>query len=193
MVSITDLLIVFLTTLGFGLIPFTGPSTLFIASNAALILGIHDAPTLITIGFLVALGSALAKSVHYMVTFFVSKNLSAKRQQRLNDHAKKINRWAALLLFIVATTPIPDDPVVIPLGLTKYSPYKFFISFFIGKLIITIIGAFLGSWTGKQLSEWFTPEVTIILSIILTVVATVALLKLDLNKLAEKITRRIKH
>jgi len=193
MVSITDLLIVLFTTFGFGLIPFTGPSTLFIASNSALILGVHDPPTLIAIAFLVALGSSLAKSVHYMVTFFVSKSLSEKRQQRLNEHAKKINRWAGLLLFVVATTPIPDDPVVIPLGLTKYSPYKFFTAFFAGKLIITLIGAFLGSWTGKQLSEWFTPEATIVTSIILTVVATVVLLKLDLNELAEKIMRRIKH
>jgi membrane protein YqaA with SNARE-associated domain len=185
-----ELITVFLTSFGLGLIPFAGPSTLFIASNAVVILGITDAPTLVAVAFLVAFGSALAKSVHYMVTFFASKRLSPARQQRLNASAQKINRWAFLLLFGAASTPIPDDPIVIPLGLTKYSPYKFFIAYFLGKIIITLIGAFIGSWTGQMLSEWLTPEVTIVTSIILTVVFTVVLLKVDLGKLTERILRK---
>jgi len=105
---------------------------------------------------------------------------------------KKINRWGFLMLFAVATTPVPDDPVVIPLGLTKYSPYRFFIAYFSGKLIITIVGAFVGCWTGQRLSEWLTPEVTIASSLILTIVITILLLKFDLNIIMEKITKRIK-
>ena len=186
------MLIIFATAFGFGLIPFAGPSTLFIASNAAVIIGATDAPTLVFIGFLVALGSALAKSVHYMATFVISKRLSKERQQRLNSDAKIVNRWAFLFLFAAATTPIPDDPIVIPLGLTKYSPYKFFTAYFSGKLVITIAGAFLGSWTEQIFSEWLTPEVTIAVSIALTIIITVVLLKVDLGKLAEKISRRIK-
>ena len=93
-------------------------------------------------------------------------------------------------MFAVATTPVPDDPVVIPLGLTKYSPYKFFLAYFSGKLIITNTGAFLGSWTGASLSEWLTPEATVVISVILTVIITVVLLKVDLGKLAEKISRK---
>jgi uncharacterized membrane protein YdjX (TVP38/TMEM64 family) len=185
-----ELIMVLLTSFGLGLIPFAGPSTLFIASNAVVILGITDAPTLVTVACLVALGSALSKSVHYMVTFFASNRLSLSRQQRLRASAQKINRWAFLLLFGAATTPIPDDPIVIPLGLTKYSPYKFFTAYFSGKIIITLIGAFIGSWTGQMLSEWLTPEVTIATSIILTVVFTVILLKVDLSDLIKKLRRQ---
>ncbi len=186
------MLIILATSLGFGLIPFAGPSTLLIASNAAVILGVTDAPTLVIIGFLVAIGTATAKSVHYLITFYISKRLSPERQQRLNADAKVVNRWAFLLLFVAATTPIPDDPIVIPLGLTKYSPYKFFTAFFSGKLIITITGAFLGSWTEQRFAEWLTPEATIAVSVVLTIIITVVLLKVDLGKLAEKISRRLK-
>ncbi len=192
MIPFIEMLLIFATSFGFGLIPFAGPSTLFIASNAAVLLGVTDAPTLVLIGFLVAIGAALAKSVHYMTTFYISKRLSHERQQRLNADAKVVNRWAFLLLFAAATTPIPDDPIVIPLGLTKYSPYKFFIAYFSGKLIITLSGAFLGSWTGQRLSGWLTPEATIAVSVVLTIIITVVLLKVDLGKLAEKISRRLK-
>ncbi|MCW4028395.1 MAG: VTT domain-containing protein [Candidatus Bathyarchaeota archaeon] len=187
---VIGLITLFLTSFGLGLIPFAGPSTLFIASNAVLLLGVSDAPTLAAVACLVAFGSALAKSVHYMVTFYASNRLSPIRQQRLNASAQKINRWAFLLLFGAASTPIPDDPIVIPLGLIKYSPYKFFLAYFLGKIIITLTGAFIGSWTGQMLSEWLTPEVTIASSIILTVVFTVILLKVDLGKLTEKILRK---
>jgi len=143
MASIIELLFVLLSALGFGLIPFAGPSNLFIASNWVLVLGVTDPPTLVAIGFLVAIGASVAKSVHYMVTFFVSQHLSEKRRMRLDAEAQKVKRWAFLLLFLAAATPIPDEPVVIPLGLMKYSLAKFFTAFFLGKLSITVAGAFL--------------------------------------------------
>ncbi len=94
-----------------------------------------------------------------------------------------------LAAFAAAATPIPDEPVVIPLGLMKYSPAKFFTAFFIGKLAITVVGAFLGAWTGEALSEWLSPTATIIISIVLTVVVTLVLLKVDVGKLAKQILR----
>jgi membrane protein YqaA with SNARE-associated domain len=187
MVTPIELFMVLITAFGLGIIPFAGPSTLLIASNTAVILGVTDVPTLVAIACLVALGSALAKSVHYMVTFFVRRHLSSERQKRLNTDGQKIKHWAALALFIVAVTPIPDEPVVIPLGLMKYSPIKFFISYFSGKLIVTAAGAFLGSWTGQTLLEWLSPQATIVISILLTVVITIVLLKVDLGKLIKRI------
>jgi membrane protein YqaA with SNARE-associated domain len=191
MATFIELIIVLLTSFGFGMIPFAGPSNLLLASNAAVLLGAFDPATLIVIGFLVAVGSALAKSVHYMITFFVSSHLSEKRRERLDADAAKVKKLAFLLLFAAAATPIPDEPVVIPLGLMKYNPVKFFTAFFLGKLSITIIGAFLGSWTGKALSEWLSVDAMVVLSIVLTVIITVILLKVDVGKLAEKISRRL--
>ena len=192
MASLIELLVVLLTSFGFNLIPFAGPSNLFIASNLALILGVADPTTLVAIGFLVALGAALAKSIHYLVTFFVSEHLSEKQRQRLDTEASKVKRWAYLLLFVAAATPIPDEPVIIPMGLLKYSPMKFFLVFFLGKLSITVVGAFLGSWTKSTFSEWFSPEAMIVLSVVLTIVVTVILLKVDVGKLADRLLKRKK-
>jgi uncharacterized membrane protein YdjX (TVP38/TMEM64 family) len=186
MASIIELIFVLLTSFGFNLIPFAGPSNLFIASNAALVLNSADSTTLVAIGFLVASGAAFAKSIHYLVTFFIGKHLSRNQRERLDAGAVRVRRWAFWLLYVAAATPIPDEPVVIPLGLMKYSIAKFFTAFFLGKLSITIIGAFLGAWTRSTLSEWLSPEVTIALSVILTIVVTVVLLKVDVGKLMER-------
>ena len=190
MASIIELLVILLSSFGLNLIPFAGPSNLFIASTAALSIVDADPATLVAVGFLVALGSALAKSIHYLVTFFVSKHLSEKRRQRLDADALKVKRWAFLLLFAAAATPIPDEPIVIPMGLMKYSPTKFFTAFFLGKLSITVLGAFLGSWTKSAFSEWLSTDIMIVLSVVLTIVVMVILLKVDVGKIAEKIFRR---
>jgi membrane protein YqaA with SNARE-associated domain len=198
MASIIELLSVLLISFGFNLNPFAGPSNLFIASNAVLVLSVTDPTiltdptTLIIIGLLVAIGSSLAKSIHYLITFFVSKHLSQQRQERLKAEAEKTKKWAFLLLYAAAATPIPDEPIVIPLGLMKYSPKKFFTAFFLGKLTITIPGALLGAWGKTTFSEWLSPEAMIALSIILTIVVTVILLKVDFGKIAEQILRKIR-
>jgi membrane protein DedA with SNARE-associated domain len=190
MASLIELILVLLTSFGLNMIPFAGPSNLFIASNSALMLDSTDPTTLVAIGFLVAIGAALAKSIHYLVTFFIGKHLSQNRRQRLDADAVKVKRWAFWLLYIAAATPVPDEPIVIPLGLMKYSISKFFTAFFLGKLSITIIGAFLGAWTKSAFSEWFSPELTIALSVVLTIVVTVILLKVDVGKLIERIRER---
>lgn len=145
MAGLIEFIIILLTSFAFNLIPFAGPSNLLIASTAAIGIGSSDVGTLIIIGVVIAFGAALAKGIHYMITFFVSGHLSQKRQARLNADANKIRKWAFPLLFAVAATPLPDEPVVIPLGLMKYSPAKFFTAYFLGKLTIAVAGAFLGA------------------------------------------------
>lgn len=192
MASSIELLTVLLFSFGFNLIPFAGPSNLFIASNSALLIGTTDPISLIVIGLIVALGSALAKSIHYIITFFISSRLSEKRRKKLHSSALKVKKWGFLLLFAAAASPIPDEPIIIPLGLMKYNPAKVFLVYFLGKLSITVVGAFLGAWTKSTLSGWLSPELTIILSLILTIVVTVVLLKVDVGKLLERYLKRKK-
>jgi membrane protein DedA with SNARE-associated domain len=194
MALIIEFIIIFLTGFAFNLIPFAGPSNLLIASTAAIGLGNADMATLVMVGFLIAIGAALAKGIHYMITFFVSGHLSQKKQDRLNADANHIKKWAFPLLFLVAATPLPDEPVVIPLGLMKYSPSKFFSAYFLGKLTIAVAGAFIGQEASSLFSGWLTPEqmfvVSIVVSIILTVAITIILLKVDMGKLSEKYLHR---
>lgn len=192
MVSIFEFALVFGVAFGANMVPFAGPSNLLIPSWFPWVLVSADAGTLFLVGFLVALAAASAKGIYYMGTFFVSKHLSQKRQARLDADAVKVKRWAFPLLFIVAATPVPDEPVVIPLGLMKYSPLKFFSAYFFGKLVITVAGAFLANSAAGYFSEWLSPELMVVISIVLTVVITIVLLKVDFGKLGEKYLNRKK-
>ncbi len=185
-----EFLITFLVAFGLNLIPFFGPSNLLIASTAAIGLVNADVAALFTIAFLIALAAALAKGIHYLITFFVSAHLSEKSQKRLDTEAKKIKRWAFPLLYITAASPIPDEPVVIPLGLMKYSPGKFFLAYFLGKLTITIAGVFLGSWVETNFSNLLSPWELVAISIALTVIITVILFKVDVGKILDKIFKK---
>jgi membrane protein DedA with SNARE-associated domain len=181
-----ELLGILLTSFVFNIIPFAGPSNLLIASNAAMIVKADP----LTIGFLVASGSTSAKFIHYLVTFFIGGFIGEKRRERIDATGLKFKRWAFLALFVVAATPLPDEPVVIPLGLMKYNPAKFCLAFFAGKLSITIIGAYLGTLSQKLLVPFIDQEILIVASIVLTIVVTIVLLKVDFLKIAEKILRR---
>jgi membrane protein DedA with SNARE-associated domain len=192
MLFTVEFIITFLVAFGLNLIPFLGPSNLLIASTAAIGLVNADATALITIAFLIALAAALAKGIHYMITFFVSGHLSEKNRARLDVEAGKVRRWAFLLLYLAAATPIPDEPVVIPLGLMKYSPAKFFLSYFLGKITITVAGVFLGSWAESNFASWLSPEAMIVLSIALTIIITVIMFKVDVGKQADKIMKKLK-
>lgn len=185
-----EFIITFLVAFGLNLIPFFGPSNLLIASTAAIGMVNADATALFTIALLIALAAALAKGIHYMVTFFVSGHLSEKNQTRLEIKAEKVRRWAFLLLYLAAATPIPDEPVVIPLGLMKYSPPKFFTSCFLGKITITIAGAFLGNWVESNFSSLFSPLEMVAISIILTIIVTLIMFKIDVSTLLDKIFKR---
>lgn len=168
------------------MIPFAGPSNLLIASNASLIVEADP----FTIGFLVALGSACAKLVHYYVTFFIGGFIGQKRREQLNVVASRLNKWAALALFVVAATPLPDEPVVIPLGLLKYNIVKFFSAFFSGKLVITVLGAYLGVLSQSIFMPFVGNDVLMATSIILTAILTIVLLKVDVGKILERIMKR---
>jgi membrane protein DedA with SNARE-associated domain len=183
-----ELLGVLLASFGLNIIPFAGPSNLLIASSAALAV---DADPF-TLGFLVALGSTSAKFIHYLVTFFLGRFLGGERRRRLDVAGLKIRRWAFLALFVAAASPIPDEPVVVPLGLLRYNPIKFCLAFFLGKLSITIVGAYFGRFGQAALLSVTSQEVLMVISIILTIVVTVVLLKVDVGKIAEKVLKKVK-
>ena len=104
-----------------------------------------------------------------------------------------MRRWAFLEVFFTAAAPIPDDPIVIPLELMKYSPTKLFLAYFSGKLLIESVGAYLGSLGFDYSSGLLTQEGSIIVLITLTIVLTLILLKADPEKLLEKVVSRFRH
>jgi membrane protein DedA with SNARE-associated domain len=192
MVLFIEFAATFALAFGLNLIPFFGPSNLLIAYTFAIGIPNLDPTSKVIVAFLIALAAASAKGIHYMITFFASGHLGEKNRKKLDDEAVKVKRWAFVLLYLAAATPIPDEPVVIPLGLMKYSPVKFFIPYFLGKITITVAGVFLGSWVESNFSSLLSPLEMVIISVALTIIITVIMLKVDVGKYLNLIEKKLK-
>jgi membrane protein DedA with SNARE-associated domain len=104
-------------------------------------------PLLITASFnsnfnphIIALASALgivgAKTIIFFISYYGRKILSDKTKKRMRPLQNLVSRYGWFGAFIAALTPIPDDIVYIPLGLAKYSPWKFATATFAGKFLM---------------------------------------------------------
>lgn len=180
---------VFVVSLCVNLIPFASPSNLVIAGATTFLLPQMN-PLLV--GLVVAVAASAAKTGHYYVAVYLGGK-AGKSTQKLTSLGRSLGRWGALAAFVAAATPIPDDPVVIPLGLARYSPIKFFAAFFLGKALVSVAGAYLGQRAATTFQNLFPSNEYIAITVALSVVVVVALLKSDFSKIAEKFMKVIEN
>lgn len=179
---------VFLVSLAVNLLPFSSPSNLVLAGAAAFLF-----PTMnpLIVGLVVATAASVAKAAHYYVASYVGAKAGSKAE-KLKSYGKRLGKWGALAAFVAAATPIPDDPVVIPLAISHYSPVKFFAGYFAGKVLVSVAGAYLGRQSALSFQGLFPSNEYIILTAIASILIASALLKADLPALTARIKRRIK-
>jgi uncharacterized membrane protein YdjX (TVP38/TMEM64 family) len=179
---------VFLVSLAVNLLPFTSPSNMILAGTIAFLL---PAMNPFIIGLAVAVAASGAKTAHYYVASYVGAKAGSKAE-KLESYGKRLGRWGALAAFVAAATPIPDDPVVIPLALSHYSPVKFFVGYFTGKVLVSVAGAYLGRQSALTLQGLFPSNEYIVVTAIVSILIASALLKADLPALGSRIKRRLK-
>jgi uncharacterized membrane protein YdjX (TVP38/TMEM64 family) len=153
-----------------NMIPFLSPSNMVLAGAAMLLLPAFN-PFLV--GLIVAISATAAKLIHFYVVRGSRIILSKERLASLDSEKRRVERWGALALFIAAASPVPDDPLIVYAGLTKYSPLKFLISYFTGKIAVTIPGALIG----YSIGSYFESAPIVLASIALTALITGFLFK----------------
>lgn len=163
-----------------NMIPFLSPSNMVLAGAAVLtfsILGPVGITEAVLIGIIVAITATLAKLIHFYVIRGSRVILSEERLKSLDSEKQRVEKWGALALFIAAASPVPDDPLIVYVGLTKYSTAKFLISYFTGKVAVTIAGAIIALF-GLALGGGFFESMPIVVaSIALTAIITGILFK----------------
>jgi membrane protein DedA with SNARE-associated domain len=99
-------------------------------------------PTLISLSS--AIGAVIAKLIIFYASYYGRNMLSPKIKGKMIPLQRLLGRYGGIGAFIAAVSPIPDDIVYIPLGLAKYSPWKFAIATFSGKFLFNemlVLGA----------------------------------------------------
>jgi len=101
------------------------------------------------------LGAGLGKFVEFYVSDVLSgriKRLRKKREALM--HILKRTRWeVALLVFLFAALPLPDDVLYIPLGAAGFSKVAFILSVVLGKMVLTALVAGAGALLGWLFRE----------------------------------------
>lgn len=99
-----------------------------------------------------AVSSAVLSTVAKQIIFYLSwggrRIISKRAKARMRPFQRLVRRYGAAAAFVAAATPIPDDMVYVPLGLSKYDPRKFMAATLAGKLVlhytIVVVAHFLG-------------------------------------------------
>jgi membrane protein DedA with SNARE-associated domain len=123
-----------------------------------------------------AVGVLLAKMIIFYASYYGRNVLSDKTKQRMFPLQKVLRRYGGFGAFIVALTPIPDDVVYIPLGLARYSPWKFAIATFSGKFILNEIIVWSAVILGRPFFDSFISMDVDPLYLTLGIIASVVVL-----------------
>ena len=131
-------------------------------------------PTLISLSS--ALGVLLAKMIIFYASYYGRRVLSDKTKRRMFPLQRVLRRYGGLGAFIAALTPIPDDLVYIPLGLARYSPWKFAVATFSGKFILNEIIVWSSVFLGRPFFDTFISADIDPLYVVLGAIFSVAIL-----------------
>lgn len=146
------------------------------------------------IALISAIATVAAKTIIFFASYYGRKILSDDTKKRMLPLQRVVSRYGWPSAFAAALTPIPDDLVYIPLGLAKYSPWKFAAATFSGKFLmneVIVWGAvYLGRPFVERMIESSASETTLIIagaaSITALAVIIYASLKIDWSKIIGK-------
>ena len=131
-------------------------------------------PTLIALSS--AIGAVIAKLIIFYASYYGRNMLSSKIKGKMIPLQRLLGRYGGIGAFIAAVSPIPDDIVYIPLGLAKYSPWKFAIATFLGKFILNEMFVLGAIYFGKPFVNNMMSNSTNIDYLIAVTIASVAAL-----------------
>ena len=126
--------IIFLSSMASNSIPFIGVPYLIGIGIAVSQMSLADA---IEAVLLSSLGASIGKIVVYFFGSAFRLRMSSETKRNLETFYKLFKGSLFLAIIVFAATPLPDDLLYIPLGMSRYPLVPYFIAVFIGKTIMT--------------------------------------------------------
>lgn len=187
--------IAFLITMG-------GNSTVLIVVPYAVViadLSINNT----SIWFLIALVSGVGAAVGEIVSYYVGRLIGSSKKikesemgekfHRMKQQFEKHPRTVPITVFLFALTPLPDDMLLVPLGMMNYDYKKTILPCMIGKTMLTTFICFIGALIGENLgSESVNPSFDLIIfSFVFIFIYFVA--RVDMDKIVMRMNRDRRH
>ncbi len=140
------------------------------------------------IGILGGLGAAIGEITGYALGYVGNRFVDQEQTSGFLKIIEEHPRITPLVLWFLAATPIPDDVVIIPLGVAKYPFWKIFIPQFIGKTMFLTAVAWAGRWSLQWIETLLLGDPTSpvsksieVIVLLLVILSVYLVLKFDWN------------
>ena len=139
------------------------------------------------LGLVCGLGATIGEFSAYLIGLGGRRLLGESHQRRLESARRLVERYGALVIFLFAYLPLPDDLILIPLGMLRYDLRKALLAAFLGKVAMCVTIAYAGRFSYAFIRDLFGGGGTwgAVATAILLVVIMAALIKIDWAKLIE--------
>ncbi len=140
------------------------------------------------LGIVAGFGSTIGEMSSYLLgrggRAMIEKNYGVK----LDTVRILVERYGATVIFLAALLPIPDDLLLIPLGMMKYPVRKTVAAMLLGKTGMCLFLAYAGAYSLPFLRDIYTSggELGVVATAIILVAVIVILLKFDWAKLLDR-------
>jgi membrane protein YqaA with SNARE-associated domain len=175
--------------LGAFIVSLLGNATIFIPIPFALVIYICGSfLNPLILGLVTGTASTIGELTSYILGIGGRKVIEAKYGHRLDSVGKLIGRYGMLVIFLFALLPLPDDLLLIPLGMIKYDLRKLITAMFLGKTIMCLVIAYAGFFSFSSIKGVFETGGTFsdIASVVLLVLVIIAILRVDWEDLADR-------
>lgn len=143
----------------------------------------------ILLGLISGVGAAAGEIIAYLVGLGGRSILGEKHKKRfegINNYLSRRPKTTPLIIYLFSATPVPDDIIMIPLGMIKYKFWKAFIPVTLGKITHTLMFAYFGKASVNFFQSTIFTEQGLVISIssFLIIILTIYLMiRIDWEKI----------
>ena len=139
------------------------------------------------LGLVSGLGSTIGEMVSYFLGWGGRRMIESRYGSRLDAAKRLIDRYGALSVFLFALLPLPDDLLLIPLGMMRYDFKKTFVAMLLGKTLMCIFLAYAGAFSFSYLRDVFAAGGVVggVASVVMLAIIIIVMLRIDWAKMLE--------
>jgi len=133
------------------------------------------------LGLVCGIGSTIGEFSAYLIGRGGRRVIDERYGKRLETAKLLVQKYGMTIIFLFAVLPLPDDLILIPLGMIKYSLKRAMVAMFLGKFIMCTAVAYAGRYSYSIImdvfasSGWFGE----VASTVLLVIVIYVMLKVD--------------
>lgn len=140
------------------------------------------------LGLVCGLGSTVGEFSAYLIGVGGRRVLHDRYKKQLETAKKLVEKYGVAVIFLFALLPLPDDLILIPLGMMRFNLKRAIAAMFAGKFLMCTLVAYAGRYSYSIIRDIFASSGWQggVLSTGLMVVFIYAMLKIDWSKFIEE-------